>query len=488
MNAIESLFDALFYPEQEKRYPWLRYGWILALFLFGVYLWGKFLSWNTLLLDFYDWGKLNTPRLLFLQNAFKAGELPLHLSSPAALLGLTDRFFSIPDVITTPQTLLLMVVDIPTFIVIDILIYYALGFIGLLWFRRRVGLSLFAFTVLFFLFMFNGHVLAHYSVGHLNWDAYFLFPVIFMYLIRFLDGDKGWRWVAGFSFAIFWMALSGGWHQILWIYMFVGILLLSCRERLWLIAGCVFSAFLSAIRFLPPALELQTFTEIKTFKMVLGYPALAEVLESMLFIRRPVLAPAEYAQFNLYGYEKFYWEFNFYLGVIGTLFLVIFGIYFWFKNQKPQYRELIVPAIVLVAFSIGSTFWLVRLSGIPFVSGERVTSRIISLPIVLFMMMSVSHFQQWMDQKRFLSWHRVIFSSALILFSLDLYNNLRVWRFSESANYFGDNMIDLAGSAVANHPDPAYFTILGIGLVITTITALLLFFLSLREKQAQAKK
>lgn len=260
MKYKSDFINTLFYPKKNQDYFWIGNIYLITIFLLGVYLWGKFLSWNTITLDFYDWAYINVPRLLFEQNALKSGMLPLHMADTQALHNLTDRFLTLPDVITTPQISLLRFVSIPTFVLVDVLINYTIGFAGLLWFRRRFELSLYSFSILFFMFMFNGYIIAHYSVGHLTWDSYFLLPFVFMFIFRFLDGEQGFRWIAGFALTLFYMILAGGEHFFSWILLFLIVMGLFCiRRSKWLIGVGLFSGFLSAVRLLPPLLELKSF-------------------------------------------------------------------------------------------------------------------------------------------------------------------------------------------------------------------------------------
>ncbi|MCX6079756.1 MAG: hypothetical protein NTW32_09515 [Chloroflexi bacterium] len=312
MSAKQPMFEAnkfldpFFYPDETKNISWTNIIWLGGLFLAGVFLWGKFLSWNTLALDFHDWASVNFPRLNFLQNTFNAGVFPLYMAGIQALHDLTDRFLTLPDVNTTPQTLFLLFVNIPTFVLIDILIQYLIGFPGLLWVRRRFNLSLFAFSILFFLFNFNGYILSHYSVSHFTWGAYFIFPIVFMFIFRFLDGEDGWRWLTGFSFSLFYMVLAGGQHFFTWVLIMVSVLILFCgRRSLWLIGVGAFSGILSAVRLLPPVLELKGFTESKDFLFVGGYPSLTEVFELTLFLRRNSVIRPGYVQHNFWDYAKY---------------------------------------------------------------------------------------------------------------------------------------------------------------------------------------
>lgn len=489
MSAKQPMFEAnkfldpFFYPDETKNISWINIIWLGGLFLAGVFLWGKFLSWNTLALDFHDWASVNGPRLNFLQNTFSAGVFPLHMAGTQALHDLTDRFLTLPDVITTPQTLFLLFVNIPTFVLIDILIQYLIGFLGLLWFRRRFNLSLFAFSILFFLFNFIGYILSHYSVGHFTWGAYFIFPIVFMFIFRFLDGEDGWRWLTGFSFSLFYMVLAGGQHFFTWVLIMVSVLILFCgRRSLWLIGVGAFSGILSAVRLLPPVLELKGFTESKDFLFVGGYPSLTEVFGSMLSMRGNMRVSSGYMQYNLWFFAKYPWEFYFFIGSIGVLFLIIFGLYQWLKVARPIYWQLIVPFLLLVILSIGETFLPLRLSGIPFFGSERVTSRIISLPVVLLMLIAAINFQTWINKMRPGAWQKVVFTCLFAILVVDLYNNLRIWRLAESAIYFGSSHVDPAGSLIGNHPDPTYTLVLLVGMGLTIVSAIFLTSMSIREK------
>ena len=124
------------------------------------------------------------PRLAFLREAILRAELPLHLSAPAVEDGVTLRFLSSPDQILSPQIFLLPWLDIGHFVLLQDFLLFSLGFWALLLLSRRFELSLLAFTILFTLFNFNGHILAHASVGHANWAGYFLFAAFAVLIFK----------------------------------------------------------------------------------------------------------------------------------------------------------------------------------------------------------------------------------------------------------------------------------------------------------------
>ena len=138
-------------PEAQSpnRFRWATRAWLAALYLAGALLWGYFLNWGRIPLNYHDWADISGPRLTFLKDAITKGELPLHISDTATLDGVTDRFLSIPDQILSPQVVLLRFLTVGQFVLVDVLFLYSLGFLGLLWLRRRFALSPAPFIVLF---------------------------------------------------------------------------------------------------------------------------------------------------------------------------------------------------------------------------------------------------------------------------------------------------------------------------------------------------
>ncbi|HAE58238.1 MAG TPA: hypothetical protein DCG54_01700 [Anaerolineae bacterium] len=480
-TQVSNLLSAVFFKPDEEKWQPLQFIWLVSLYLLGIFIWGKFLSWNTAPLDYHDWVGITLPRLAILQNAFRAGVFPFHVQDTAALHEISDRYLVLPDVITTPQTLLLLFVNLNTFVLIDILFHYTLGMLGLLWLRTQKNLSLISFTILFFLFNFNGYILAHYSVGHFTWGGYFLFPVIFGLLFEFTAGKVGWRWTGLFCLTLFYMILAGGQHHFVWILLFISPLLLtSGKNAKWILAVIILAGLLSAVRLLPPALALSLYEKKQNFNFVLGYPSVQHLFQAMVLPDVPV--ETLLASFGLNSFEENIWEFNFYVGILGTVFILYFGLWHWFKKYYQEYKQFILPVFFVFFLSIGSNYWLIRNSEFPLFGSERVTSRMVAVPLTFLIVFSVIFFQKW------LATHRqapILTASGLFLAFLtsDLWNNLKLWRLSDRANYFQPLQMDLSTNIVANHADPLYFSVISIGFGITIFVAAFLLVMSWREKK-----
>ena len=165
-NHIKSLGLAFFHSKNEKSYSFLFWGWVFFLFISGAVLWGRFLNWGNIDFNFQDWFEITGPRLFFLQNAIMQGMLPLHMPGTSSLDLLTDRYLSVPDLLLSPQVLLLRFINPSSFVLWNWIILYALGFWGLVLFARKYRLSPFVLTILFVLFNFNGQIKSNKNLGN----------------------------------------------------------------------------------------------------------------------------------------------------------------------------------------------------------------------------------------------------------------------------------------------------------------------------------
>jgi hypothetical protein len=478
---VSEFIAALFVPDVEARWPWLRAIYLTGLFAAGLVGWAYFFAWGSAPLGFHDWLDINVPRLMFLQNALREGQWPLHMADSAALHGVTDRFLALPDVVTTPQTLLLLVMPVPSFVLIDVLLSYSAGFTGLMLLRRHFNWSLATLTGVSMLVLLNGHVVAHYSVGHFTWGAYFLFPFVALLVCRFLDGDDSWRSVALFAWLIFYMVLAGGQHHVSWIFLLLLLLMPFCWSRVWwLIAVISAGGLLSAVRLLPPALEVSAFKAHGLVTDVVGYPSLMHLLESMVVLRREIQT-YDSLPGNISFFDRSYYEFSAYMGAAGVAILLV-GLYRWWRVAVPIYRQLIVPVLLMIAFSIGSVYHVVRMTGIPLFESERYTARMFSLPLVLLIVIGAAEIGGYMQRASTSMWHRVLALAALAAVAIDMTANLRLWRVLISSRVFGHAQVDPMTAAIAERADPIYMAALLAGLALTAITAVTLAVLVHRER------
>jgi len=491
---LERYFSVLFDFEQERNARWMSWGMLLVLYLIGAWLWSTFFDWGKINFYYEDWTQ-NAPRLYFIQSALQAGQFPLHMPDTSALLNVSDRYLVVPDSIFSPQIVLLKYISPGRFVWLDVLVFYSAGVIGLLVFRQKYKLSLVAFTPLFLLFNFNGHIQSHFSVGHLNWVGYFLFPWFFILLFELVEKDQGWRWVTGMASLLFFILLQGSFHQYNWMLIFLGLLWLSWlvqpgvyRQRSWqVLKALLASGVLGVARLLPAVLEEGRFNQ----EFLTGYPTLTDLWTSMVVLKVPQEAFTS-PLFN--NHSLAWWEFDLYLGLAGVLFVIIFGLLRGLGRSvdKTSFSALSIPVGALVLFSIGDMYFLINQSGIPLLSAERVTTRMITLPLTFFLMQAGSYLQNWLNayqeesQPSLYASTRLIVLGGIGLLFHDLWIHLQAWQVSVASQILPRQEVNLAAKVVSNHPDPVYIRILITSGLLILITYLFLIIQSLRQHSRQA--
>jgi ABC-type amino acid transport system permease subunit len=483
-DQLNRTFASLFIrPGVSRTGRWWRAAWLVFLFAAGAFLWYRFFPPSEMRFNYQDWYLVTGPRFYFLKDALTHLALPFHISSTLGLGGFTDRYMSIPDAFLAPQTVLLFLLTVPRFIVIDQVLMYALGFAGLLWFRKKFSLSIFAFTILVILFNFNGHVLSHYSVGHFTWGGYFLFPAFVMLVIGLLEGERNWMWVAKMAGLLFFMWLNGSFHQFVWSLLFLILLGVTCwRTAIPAAKAVVFSLLLGLVRIFPIAMLMGTYNSSVQF--LGGFPNLTTLLAGLTTIQPPSTeVPLPFLK-NSMGW----WELSLFIGVIGTLFLVYFGMVRWLQNHalRGAHHELILPVLALIIFSVGDTFLILK--AIPLFAGERATARVISLPFTVLLMMAALELQRWLDERHLPNWAYPGLVLVAGLEGIDLYQYFRTWEIGRAFSAFPLHEFLPGNYTVANHADPAYFQALTWGAAASALSLIILGLVVWLERRGVLEK
>ena len=252
LNTLSRLLRALFSTEEEKAFSWLPIVWIGALFLAGIILWGIFFNWGNVPIDYMDWAEVWGARMQAWRDALLHNTLPFHLDDVAAVRNGTDRYFATADMVSTPQLILLRWLEVGLYSLVNNLIMYAIATWFLLKIRKRYQLSLFAFAMMFLLFQFNGHIVTHLSVGHLNWGGYYLFPAFVLFLLELIEEKQGWPWVAKMALVLFLILMQGSFHQLVWSLGALGILgVIRWRQFFVVVKAMIAAVLLSLPRILP---------------------------------------------------------------------------------------------------------------------------------------------------------------------------------------------------------------------------------------------
>jgi hypothetical protein len=456
-------------PPQDRTGRWLERSAILVLFLIGLFLWGDSLAWGNIPWDQADWYDISGPRLFYLQEAVRTWQLPLHVDVLDGMKGATDRYISIPDVILSPQVILLRWLSPGNFVLVQSLALYALGFWGLSRIKRRWGLSLGVFTLLFLIYNFNGHLVAHMAVGHATWWSVFLLPWFVLWVMELLEDGGGWRWAARVSMLLAFIYLQGGFHHYLWCWLFlVALLLFRWRLRKPLLLALAFSMLLSMARILPTALVSADLN----IGFLSGFTSTGELLSGLVTLRGPARALETITPLNPL---VAWWEFDHYIGWAGVALLALGG-YRWLKERngwgKP-YLPLLGACGVMAVLSVGRLYRVVFLLEFPFLTGERVTSRFLLLPLLFIATLAALALQRGLDDKRWPPGLRLAGWGGLLLLFNDLMQHRELWKLDQLEQLFPhETSIPLH---VANHADPLYTAALIVGGLITLAALVILF-------------
>jgi len=466
---------------QKDRY--LTWACLLALFLGGAYLWVVFLHFGINLITYGDWAHITGPRLALVRDAMLQGTLPFHAADPKWLKDI-PRYFSVPDVFASPQAILLRFMTVEQFTIVNTLLLYGLGFWGLLRIRSRYHLSLLPFSLLFSLYNFNGNILAHFSAGHANWWSNFLFIWLILWILDAVQNGGGWQWVLKISILLLVIFLQGGYHQFVWSLFFIGIIGLSYpRLFLLMLKTAVASVALSLVRLLPILLVAGQFHT----KIFGGYPTLLSIWTTLV-------VPAEPGQFiqamrlnNLGPLGS--WELSLYVGLLGALFLLGFGVFYLLKDkQQPDLVRLLLPCAGMLLLSLGWIFsHLSTYLPLPILTGEEVSARFIVLPFLTVLALAAIECQRWLDGRPalVLQW---LFAAGLALEANDLALNFHNWQIRLAAKQFPARYFDPNAWHIANdYQDYAYFVALGTGLLLSLLCLAVLIFLSRRETRSSSK-
>ena len=467
---LTNLVEAFFIPVTGQIPSWLNPLWQAILYLLGILHWCLFLNWGKVPFDLHDWTQAGA-YLSFLRAAFLTNQLPLHIGST---LVTTDRYLARPDILISPQAYLLRFLEPGLFTLVNLLILYSVGYVGLLLLRKRYSLAPAAFTVLVLLFNFNGNITAHYAVGHTMWTGYFFLPFFILLLLKVLEGEKAdWKWVLFISLTLFAFILQGAFHFALWccIFLLAWGLFSPKKYLMPAIKAILFSLLLSLFRLLPPALEFLGGGKI----FISGFPTITDLFSAMIDLKYP--AEALSGPFKSLGW----WELDTYIGLIGLAFLIIFGVYQTWRKGSAS-RTLLAPIAVLTFLSIGQIYSIVNKLPIPLSDSERISSRFFIVPVVVLITLGSIHLQEFLVKLSRRSIVERIFSlGVLVLMAHDLLQHSRIWRVTNMYSLFNSTPVDIR-STVTNHPDPLYFNSLVVGAAVTLLTFFALLFLSLRER------
>jgi hypothetical protein len=313
-------------------------------------------------------------------------------------------------------------------------------------------------------FNLNGHIVSHLAIGHLTWASYFLLP-FFITSILELSQNKNisWRWVSKICFIQFFVYLAGGYHIFVWCLLFIGFIFFTDNQnKKWIFLTILFSILINSYRILPSALLVK----LLPIDFMAGFPTTDRLFTSLISVSTLADAYAVPNKVNV-----LVWEFDFYIGLIGFLLIVIFSGMSFLPNCKNSIRNLMLPIIAMIVLSIGNFYMPIFDTGIPLISGERISSRFFIIPLLFLLFISAINMQKLInDNKNKYSFALLI---LIILLANDLTQHMANWEVITMIRDFPSE-ISSGNLIIGTMHDPLY---LGLFLSGSLITVLVLIFL-----------
>lgn len=332
--------------------------------------------------DVADWPK-EVRYYSVLKEAVTIGAIPYYVSRP---LQDTRKFLAIPEIVVSPQVVLLRLLDIDTFLLVHVVLLQTIGTAGCLWLRRRHGLSLASTLLVWLLLSFNGHVVAHLAIGHSMWGGCFFLPWFFACVLDFGERPVDRRWPLAVGLVLAAMLLQGSYHVFAWCVLLLLLLLLSQSPRAPIVVALAWSAALGLVRLVPAAVILLGRRD-QSFQT--GYASLGDVLAGLVLIR-DVTFPRR-GSGSMGGLQ--WWEFDLHIGVAAAAWLLIFGSVA-LAGRRPWWR-LGAPILAMTLLSLGSLYAPFHWLGVPLLGAERVSSRLLMIPVGLLVVLAALQTDRW---------------------------------------------------------------------------------------------
>jgi hypothetical protein len=321
-----------------------------------------------------------------LKQAVTEGRVPYFVS---VSLQDTRKFLAIPETVLSPQILLLRWLSVDTFFLLHVLLLQAIGLAGCLAIGRRYHLSLPSFALLWLLLGFNGHVTAHLAIGHSMWGGYFFLPWFFLLVLRLVEAPSP-RPPIGVGLVLGLMLLQGSFHTFVCCVLFLALLfLLDGASRRWSFAALAWTAGFTLFRLVPAAVILLG-RRARDFQT--GYASVADLLAGLVWIHDVQL---ERRGGGSMGGLR-WWEFDAYIGIAALVWLLVAGIGWGLVRRSGPYRRLAAPMAIVALLSLDGLYRPLSLSPIPLLDAERVSSRLLIVPLGLLIVIAAIAGEEWL--------------------------------------------------------------------------------------------
>jgi len=362
------------------------------------------------------------------------------------------------------------------------MLFYSAGFFGSLLISRKQKSSFIAFLLFWLVFNFNGYLTAHLAVGHFTWTGYFLLPFFFIILSRFVTDSQNAFSVditsaLAMAMLLGLLFLNGSFHIAVWCSMFMVIALLW-RWAMFsnVVTSITIGILLGVGRLLPAVLFLP-----HDRGFISGYPSFGFVLDALTSLRMHNFVESGAGLGTLA-----WWEYDLYIGFIAFSILAIYFTLALKRSKLTHQLPLFAAASIILLLSLGNVYALVTTLPIPFAGIERVSSRFIVMPFMLFLITAMigidESFRSWPKNSK------IVALIALPFIARDLVLHSFFWRVEFIEHSFQNIEIPETVISLAPISDQVYVLSVYVGWSISLISLLVVVALFFRNNRIQRQE
>jgi hypothetical protein len=465
---VSSFFHYIFFDHPKtKTQSRVQLPFFVLLFLTGIVHWVSFFNGGQLPLIAYDWAKesvyMNTLREAIVSTVFP-------WSWDGIILHGTEKIMANPEIVLTPDIILLRWVSNGVFALIHVILFYSIGFFGCLLIARNLKSSLVTFLFFWLIFNFNGYIIAHLAIGHFQWTGYFLLPLFFLIMAGFIRGAQvtsslNTTYVLSMAFLLGLLFLNGSFHIAIWCLVFMAITLLW-KGSIWqnVVVASLIGILLGLGRLFPAALFASQRTAV-----VSGYHTFVALLDAFTVPRSHEV--------------HLWWEFNVYIGFVAFIILIACFIFALNRCKTIYQHPFLAAACLFLLFSLGEVYALIAKLPFPFANIERVPSRFIIIPFMLLMITAMTGIDEL-----FRTYPRKSKVAALILLPFTAYElalHSLLWHIDVLNQSFQHIIIPVAPLVLDQ--DPAYKLAVYASWSISIVTFLVITVLFVRNQYQRHK-
>jgi len=223
---------------------------------------------------------------------------------------------------------------------------------------------------------FNGHLTAHLAVGHSMWAGFLLLPLVLLPLVDLVEDAQAPRAPILLAGALAAILFQGALHVFTWCVLLLLLVAAFRPGRLRPVAQALaWTAGMTALRLLPAVFVARR----RETAFLSGYPSLLDLLRGLA----TVLPPEGAQRGGRFGVVS-PWELDAYVGPAGLALLVAGLVLVARRASRPHALTLLAgPIAIMTVLALGDAGVVFELSRLPLLSAERVTSRLVALPLVV---------------------------------------------------------------------------------------------------------